>query len=95
MVLFYIDLHSEELKAVGRAFAHLPLVLSGATCKHDDVNTTHGGGILADIFLDAVGVHLFGETRVVVALLNAFENVAEVAGAAAHTGQTRFLVQKV
>lgn len=59
---------AKEFKTLARIPAYIFLVLTYSGCPHDDVNTTHGGGILTDIFLYAVVIHLECEVSTLVAL---------------------------
>ena len=95
MVLLGVNFDAHEFHALGGTFAYLPLVLTGTTREEDDIHTTHGSGILSNVFLDAIGVHLLSQTGTVVAFADAFQNVAEVAAATTHTGQSALLVQQV
>ena len=95
MVALAVHHDAHELQAARGTLAHLPLVLAGTAGEEDDVHSAHRGGILPDVFLDAIGVHLLGQASTVVTSCDACQDVAEVAAAATHASQTRLLVEQV
>ena len=70
-------------------------MLADAGGEDNDINATHGGSIGADVFFDAIGIHLQCQACMFVALLDGSFYLADVARHARDTFHAALLVEQI
>ena len=78
VVALCIELDAQIVETLTGIPTYTFLVLAYTGSEDDDIDTIHGCGISADVFLDAIVVHLQGEVCTLVTFLIGLLNVTHV-----------------
>ena len=78
LVLLLVELNAHELQAFAGRLAAVPLILADTAREEEDVYTTHGGSVGADVFADAVVVHILRQCGPLVAIVASGLNLTHI-----------------
>src|SRR5574344_2547898 len=78
LILFFIELHTQELQSLADFRTHTSLILAYAGGKYDNIHATHGSSISTDILLNTIEVHVQCQLSTFVACIGCILHITHI-----------------